>query len=108
MEKYDLLGLRLIITIVILIVVTWFFTVGLLGKTTALDMHATLMHTDPTRSKLDKVWIRTLTKTSGDNETLSTCGRTCFRRRTFVDSIYYLNYQIKRFLFSLQKGTNPR
>jgi hypothetical protein len=108
MEKYDLLGLRLVMTVLVLLVVFWFCTVHFLGKSGALEMHSTLMQTDPTDSRLDKVWQRTLPPhepplgtRSCMVEKVSTVGRQTFRRRTLLDAVYFLHSKAVQSLVSV-------
>lgn len=98
MDKFDQLGIRMLLTIMILLICVWFVTVHFLGKCNALELFAHLTHTKPGRSKLEKVWQRELPTSSETPleliEQVSTTKRRTFRPRSLMDTIFHLNKRV--------------
>lgn len=93
------IGLKLLITIVLLLIVLWFCTVAFLGKGPTLELYSTMMHTAPQQSRIDTVWKRNVNKSPTLlHEQISTTQRGCFRRRNFLDFIWNVHCYTRVFL----------
>lgn len=89
------LGTRILLTVLLLLIVVWFFAVNVCMKQGALEIYATAMRPD----HLDKFWQRVQHTEEESTSSLqdSSATRETFHRRHFLPSCWFVHRYLSPF-----------